>query len=146
MAHNSLDASLYFALPPNRVIELGGQVELWFLIQLSTGSSLKNSFSWLIFVIAALLEVSGDAIIRKGLRNSGILLIVAGFTILGCYGLVVNIVKWDFSKMLGVYVAVFATISILFGLLVFKEDIPMSIWLGLSVIVLGGLIIQYGPK
>jgi KUP system potassium uptake protein len=28
MAHNSLDASLYFALPPNRVIELGGQVEL----------------------------------------------------------------------------------------------------------------------
>jgi small multidrug resistance family-3 protein len=107
---------------------------------------LKNSFSWLIFVIAALLEVSGDAIIRKGLRNSGILLIVAGFTILGCYGLVVNIVKWDFSKMLGVYVAVFATISILFGLLVFKEDIPMSIWLGLSVIVLGGLIIQYGPK
>jgi KUP system potassium uptake protein len=28
MAHNSLNASLFFALPPNRVVELGGQVEL----------------------------------------------------------------------------------------------------------------------
>jgi drug/metabolite transporter superfamily protein YnfA len=107
---------------------------------------MNNTLSWLVFVIAALLEVSGDAIIRKGLRSSGLFLIILGFVVLGCYGLVVNIVKWDFSKLLGVYVAVFAAISILFGRFVFKETIPTSTWAGLLVIALGGLIIQYGQK
>ena len=107
---------------------------------------MKNSFSWLIFVIAALLEMGGDAIIRKGLRHSGLLLIIIGFVTLGCYGLVVNIVKWDFSKLIGVYVAVFATMSILFGRLVLKENIPPSTWIGLIVLVLGGAIIQYGQQ
>ena len=107
---------------------------------------MKNSCSWLIFVIAALLEMSGDAIIRKGLRHSGLLIICFGFVTLGCYGLVVNIVKWDFSKLIGVYVAVFATLSILFGRFVLKENIPHSTWMGLIVLVLGGFIIQYGQK
>jgi len=107
---------------------------------------MNNYFSWVIFVIAALLEISGDAIIRKGLRSSGILLIILGFIVLGCYGLVVNIVKWDFSKLLGVYVAIFATLSILFGRFVFKENVPASTWVGLMIIVFGGLIIQYGQK
>jgi drug/metabolite transporter superfamily protein YnfA len=107
---------------------------------------MDNYISWIIFVIAALLEISGDAIIRKGLRSSGLLLIILGFVVLGCYGLVVNTVKWDFSKLLGVYVAVFATISILFGRFVFKENIPLSTWVGLLIIVVGGLIIQFGQK
>jgi len=107
---------------------------------------MKNSLFWIIFVVAALLEISGDAIIRRGLRNSGFLLIVLGFVILGCYGLVVNIVKWDFSKLIGVYVSVFATISILIGRLMFKETIPVSTWVGLIFIILGGLIIQLGQK
>ena len=107
---------------------------------------MKNLLSWLIFILAALLEISGDAIIRKGLRDSGILLIVFGFIVVGSYGLAVNIVKWDFSKLLGVYVAVFAAISILYGRFVFKENIPASTWIGAIIIVLGGLIIQYGQK
>jgi drug/metabolite transporter superfamily protein YnfA len=106
----------------------------------------KNSFSWFVFVVSALLEVSGDAAIRKGLRGSGFLFIVCGFIILCCYGLLVNTVKWDFSKLLGVYVSVFATISILFARFMFRESVPTSTWAGLIVIVLGGLIIQYGQK
>lgn len=100
--------------------------------------------AWFIFVLAALLEVGGDALIRKGLRTNGVIFIVAGFVILGAYGIVVNTVKWDFSKLLGVYVAVFALISILFGQFVFKETIPLATWIGLAVIVAGGLIIQFG--
>jgi small multidrug resistance family-3 protein len=107
---------------------------------------MTNLLSWFIFIIAALLEISGDAIIRKGLRNSGILLIISGFVVVGSYGLVVNIVKWDFSKLLGVYVAVFAVVSILFGRFIFKENIPATTWVGLVVIVVGGLIIQYGQQ
>jgi hypothetical protein len=79
--------------------------------------------AWLIFIGAAILEVGGDAVIRKGLRESGLLIIVIGCVMLGCYGLVVNMVRWDFSKLLGVYVAVFALMSILFGRFVFQEEL-----------------------
>ena len=100
--------------------------------------------AWLVFIAAAILEVGGDALIRKGLRWSGLALIMAGFVALGCYGLVVNIVRWDFSRLLGVYVAVFAVISVLAGRVVFRENVPVSTWIGLAVIVAGGLIIQFG--
>ncbi len=101
-------------------------------------------FAWMIFTCAAILEVGGDAVVRKGLRGAGMAVILAGFAMLGCYGLVVNTVKWDFSKLLGVYVAVFAVVSVLFGRFVFKESIPFATWIGLVVIVAGGMIIQFG--
>lgn len=100
--------------------------------------------AWLIFVAAAVLEVAGDALIRKGLRGSGIALIGGGFVILGCYGLVVNILRWDFSRLLGVYVAVFAVVSVLAGRFAFGETVPASTWVGLTIIVAGGLVIQFG--
>ena len=97
----------------------------------------------IIFIVAALLEVAGDAIIRKGLKFNSITQIAFGFVLLGCYGLIVNMVKWDFSKLLGVYIAVFAMISILAGALYFKETIPLSTWVGLGIITVGGLVIQF---
>ena len=68
--------------------------------------------TWFVFVTAAILEVGGDAVIRKGLRGGVVLVTIAGFMILGCYGVIVNMVKWDFSRLLGVYVAVFAVVSV----------------------------------
>jgi len=64
-----------------------------------------TALAWLIFVAAAVLEVGGDAFVRKGLRGNQIAVIAAGCLALGAYGLVVNLVRWDFSKLLGVYVA-----------------------------------------
>jgi len=100
--------------------------------------------AWLVFIAAAILEVGGDAVVRKGLRGSGLIIIMTGFIMLGCYGVVVNMVRWDFSKLLGVYVAIFALVSILFGRFVFKEIIPAATWIGLCVILCGGMIIQFG--
>ena len=102
--------------------------------------------AWLVFVAAAVLEVGGDASIRKGLRSGGWLPIAAGGLMLAGYGLVVNLVKWDFSRLLGVYVAVFAIVSVLFGRFVFQEVVPVSTWIGLGVIVIGGAIIQFGSR
>lgn len=45
----------------------------------------------------------------------------------------------------GVYVAVFAVVSVLAGRFVFEETIPVSTWLGLALIVVGGAVIQVGP-
>jgi len=102
--------------------------------------------AWLIFIGAALLEVGGDAVVRKGLRGSSLVVILLGGAMLGFYGVVVNTVKWDFSRLLGVYVAVFALVSVLFGRFVFKEDVPGATWAGLAVIIAGGMIIQFGEK
>ena len=100
--------------------------------------------AWFAFVGAALLEVGGDAMIRKGLRGSGFAFVAAGGLVLACYGVLVNTVRWDFSKLLGVYVVVFALVSILWGRFVFGENVPYSTWLGLGIIVVGGLVIQFG--
>jgi drug/metabolite transporter superfamily protein YnfA len=100
--------------------------------------------AWLIFIAAAVLEVAGDAVIRKGLRGSGVPLIGGGFLMLGCYGIMVNTLRWDFSRLLGVYVAVFAIVSVLAGRFAFGEVVPAPTWIGLGIIVVGGLVIQFG--
>ena len=100
--------------------------------------------AWIVFFAAAILEVGGDAVIRRGLRGGIVWFIVLGFVTLGCYGVVVNTVKWDFSRLLGVYVAVFAVVSVLTGRFVFKEAVPPSTWIGLAIIVVGGAVIQAG--
>ena len=48
--------------------------------------------------------------------------------------------------MLGVYIAVFAVVSVLFGRFVFQESVPLSTWLGLGIICLGGVVVQFGSR
>ena len=68
-----------------------------------------------------------------------------GALLLGVYGIVVNTVDLDFSRLLGAYVCVFALISVLAGRFYFHESIPGTTWIGLAIIILGGLVIQLGP-
>jgi small multidrug resistance family-3 protein len=100
--------------------------------------------AWLIFLAAAILEVGGDAIVRKGMRGGGLAFMAVGFIMLGTYGVVVNLVPWDFSKLLGVYVAIFAAVSVLVGRFIFHEAVPHSTWIGIAIIILGGLVVQFG--
>lgn len=102
--------------------------------------------AWLIFLAAAVLEVGGDAVIRKGMRGGAWTYIAVGCLMLAVYGVVVNLVKWDFSKLLGVYVAVFAAVSVLAGRLIFGEEIARTTWAGVGIIVVGGLVIQFGQR
>ncbi len=101
---------------------------------------------WLIFIAAAVLEVGGDLVVRRGLRARSPLWLLLGCVTLACYGLLVNSVNWDFSKLLGVYVGFFALASVLFGKYVLGEPIPLSTWLGLGLIILGGMVIQFGRR
>ena len=100
----------------------------------------------LLFIVAAALEVAGDAIIRGGLRGARPFLVIGGFVVLGSYGVVVNLIPLDFSKLLGVYVGVFALASVGAGRFVFGDRVPASTWLGLVVILLGSAIIQWGAR
>jgi drug/metabolite transporter superfamily protein YnfA len=98
--------------------------------------------SGIMLVCAALLEVGGDALIRKGLRGSGMLFATLGVIVLGSYGIVVNLLDIDFSRVLGAYVGVFAVVSVFAGRLLFRDHAPASTWVGLGIVLIGSLVIQ----
>lgn len=99
-----------------------------------------------VFAVAAALEVAGDALIRAGLRCRGLAAVVLGFAVLGSYGIVVNLLSIDFSRLLGAYVGIFAVVSVLVGWFFFGDQVPVSTWLGLLVVLAGSLIIHFGPR
>jgi drug/metabolite transporter superfamily protein YnfA len=46
--------------------------------------------------------------------------------------------------ILGAYVGIFAVVSVSVGRFVFHDVVPASTWIGLSVILVGSLIIHLG--
>ena len=99
-----------------------------------------------VFVGAAVLEVAGDALIRKGMRGSGAALIAVGFAVLGSYGVVVNLVGLDFSRLIGAYVGWFTAVSIIVGSFVFQSRMTPSLWFGLGLVLAGSFVIQLGAR
>lgn len=99
-----------------------------------------------VFVLAAVLEVAGDAVIRSGMRGAGLVPVLVGFLMLGFYGVVVNLLQVDFSRLLGTYIGVFAVVSVLVGRFYFREDVSLSTWVGLGVVLAGSLIIHFGGR
>ncbi len=93
--------------------------------------------------LAAVLEVSGDFLMRVGLggRRWGF---VAGALVLAGYGLLVNQPTWGFGRTLGLYIAVFFIVSQLVAFFTAGERPSPSLWLGGGLIILGGLIIYAG--
>jgi len=104
------------------------------------------ALAWIVFLGAAVLEVGGDATIRTGLRGGRLAAIVAGCALLAAYGLLVNRLPWDFSRLLGTYVAAFALVSVLFGRFVFQEAVPPTTWVGIAIICAGGAVVQLGAR
>ena len=97
-----------------------------------------------IFVASAFLEVGGDALIRAGLRAERVALVVAGFLVLGSYGLLINTMTWGFTRLLGTYIAVFALTSALFGRFLFHEHPSQTTWFGLVLVLAGAAVMQLG--
>jgi hypothetical protein len=93
-----------------------------------------------ILVIAAALEVGGDALIRIGLQGTTYSL-AAGALTLFAYGLVVNKSGLDFNQLMGVYIAVFFVVSQIVSFVLFKQIPDDRIILGGGFIVAGGLLI-----
>ena len=80
----------------------------------------------------------------KRMRGGGRAILGLGLALLGSYGVLVNLVGLDFSRMLGADVGIFAIASVVIGYLAFRDQVPVSTWLGLAVILCGSLIIHLG--
>jgi small multidrug resistance family-3 protein len=99
-----------------------------------------------ILLAAAVLEVAGDAVIRSGMRGRGLFLVIVGFVVLGSYGVIVNLLELDFGRLLGAYVGFFTVTAILCGRLFFGERVALTTWIGLSMVLAGSLVIQFGTS
>jgi len=103
--------------------------------------------SLLALVVAAILEISGDGVIRVGLARASAPLLVAGAALLGVYGFAVNYNRTiDFSRLMGTYIAVFFVVSQLIGLVAFGERPSARLLVGGALIVAGGIWIQLGVE
>jgi hypothetical protein len=104
--------------------------------------------AFLVLLLAATLEVLGDAFFQSGLhRTTGfarILPFIAGAAVLTLYGLMVNVPRWNFGKLLGIYIAFFFLVAQLVAWLRFNEIPTPRILLGGFFIVFGGAIIGWG--
>lgn len=98
-------------------------------------------------VIAAFLEVWGDSFFQSAFYRAQGMGRVASFAIgvlvLAAYGSAVNVPRWDFGKLLGVYVALFFIVAQIVARIRFNEQPTLPIWVGGSLIVLGGLTIAF---
>ena len=98
-------------------------------------------------IIAAALELGGDAAVRRGLVESAGLWLALGAVTLVAYGLVVNLNRSiEFGRLMGLYIAVFFVISQVLSFAFFGERPSLSLIIGGALIVIGGLVIQSGVK
>jgi small multidrug resistance family-3 protein len=94
----------------------------------------------ILLILAALLEVGGDALIRGGLQRKAAWLLLSGAVTLIVYGFMVNMTKLDFSRLMGIYIVVFFMVSQAVAILVFREKMDRSVMAGGGLIVLGGIV------
>jgi small multidrug resistance family-3 protein len=97
-----------------------------------------------ILAFAAWLEVYGDACFQSGLyhatgaRRLG--WFVSGTLVLVFYSLFLNSSKVDFGKLLGIYVVLFFVVAQLVAKFKFHQSPTPPIYVGGTLIVLGGIV------
>ena len=100
--------------------------------------------AFIVLVLAAYLEVQGDACFQSGLHHSSgarqIGWFVLGTVVLVCYSLFLNATKIDFGRLLGIYVVLFFVVAQIVAKLQFNQSPGKPIWAGGAFIVVGGLI------
>ena len=100
-----------------------------------------------VLALAAFLEAYGDSFFQVSFyRSSGIgrvMAFVAGAVVLAAYGSVVNVPRWDFGKLLGVYVVLFFLMAQLLAKVRFGQSPTPPIYAGGALIVAGGLVIAF---
>lgn len=98
-----------------------------------------------VLLMGAFLEAYGDSCFQAGLyRSRGIsriLVFLIGAASLSFYGLVVNVPRWDFGRVLGVYVVLFFLCAQVIARVRFGQSPTLAVIAGGALITAGGVII-----
>lgn len=102
----------------------------------------------LCLLASAVLEAGGDALIRSSLFSNKpvmrVLFLIFGGLVLTIYGYLVNAPKWDFGKLIGVYVVFFFVVAQAISWISFKQPPSPHTLLGGALLIAGGIVIFMG--
>ena len=103
--------------------------------------------SLLLLIVATGLEVTGDALIRKGIYDHPgiwrIALLLAGMALLTGYGTFLNLAPLEFGQVVGLYIATLFVMWQLINFLIFRTVPTTPIYIGGAMIVAGGLVVSF---
>jgi hypothetical protein len=110
--------------------------------------NISQSLSALAFLlVATLLEVSGDAVVRLAIYNHAgmtrLALMVSGAALLFGYGFSLNLAPVEFRQVVGLYIATLFVVWQVINFLVFRTSPNLPILAGGTLIVAGGLIVTF---
>ncbi len=109
--------------------------------------TLQHIHPFWFLLVATILEVCGDAIIRVSIYNhSGlarILLMLAGAALVFGYGVALNLAPVEFGQVVGLYIATLFVIWQLVNYFAFGKIPTLPILIGGAMVVAGGLIITF---
>ena len=94
----------------------------------------------LALLLAACLEVGGDALMRKGMRGGAPLALLFGAIVLTAYGVAVNLPGWSFGRLMGVYIAAFFVVAQMVAVFFMHEPLAMPTLVGGAFIIAGGIV------
>jgi small multidrug resistance family-3 protein len=102
---------------------------------------------WVFLLIATSLEVTGDALIRKGIYDHAgawrIVLFLAGMALLTGYGTFLNLAPLEFGQVVGLYIATLFIVWQVVTYFTFGTLPSLPILAGGALIVAGGLIVSF---
>ena len=111
---------------------------------------LQNIPPFIFVLIATILEVSGDAIIRTTVYNHTgavrIILFLVGTVLLSGYGLSINLAPIEFGKIAGLYISTLFIVWQVINFISFRTIPSISVLIGGALIVIGGLIVTFWDK
>jgi len=114
----------------------------------SVGQLLQNPLGALGFLAAAaFLEAFGDSFFQAAFYHASgwgrLAAALSGAVVLVAYGSMVNLPRWDFGRLIGVYVAFFFLTAQLLNRIRFGQTPTAPIYVGGALIVAGGLVMAF---
>ena len=99
---------------------------------------------------AAFLEAFGDSFFHAAFYHASgwrrLTAGAAGAVVLAAYGSMVNLPRWDFGRLIGVYVAFFFLVAQILNRIRFGHAPTLPIYSGGALIVGGGLLMAFWSR
>jgi len=100
-----------------------------------------------LLLIATILEVSGDAVVRMAIYQhvgaARVALFLAGAALLFGYGSFLNLAPIEFGRVVGLYIATLFVVWQVINFIAFRTLPTMPILVGGGLVIAGGAIITF---
>jgi hypothetical protein len=121
---------------------------IWSFTWSSTVPSILQGVPAVVLLLAAaILEVSGDAVVRTAIYNhAGLMrigLFFTGAVLLLGYGTLLNLAPFEFGQVVGLYLATLFVVWQVVNFVAFRTLPTLPIVLGGALVIAGGAIITF---